>query len=127
MSIKPCPACGSDEIGRASLEYSAKHKRVCVDPECGAQGPWAKDEEAADTAWNAMPRRGDGPAWRSEPPDEPGWWWWRRLGWDGKHTEPHPFYVDEHRIGWEALGPAAEYAGPLPMPPAPDAEKEAAK
>lgn len=127
MNIKPCPACESDDIGRASLEYSEKHKRACV---CGVQGPWADSPAEADAAWNAMPRRGDGPAWRSEPPDRPGWWWTRYRLSNGSWSARELCRLDLATVRLHRNRTTCspyQWSGPIPEPPAPDAEKEVAK
>lgn len=66
MSIKPCPACKGDAGNQFLLGGAKGIWREC---NCGASGPRAESVADADAAWNALPRE---PAWRAEPPDQPG-------------------------------------------------------
>lgn len=123
MSIKPCPACKSDNLDLGQSIFSGKWSRFCA--ACGTGGPAADSKSDAEAKWNAMPRRGDGLAWRSEPPDKPGWWWCKARG----RGRAFVFRVHEHNLDRTSEWAASHdiWSGPLPEPPAPDAEKEAAK
>ena len=127
MSINPCPACESDYDGDWS-HGTAGPQLVCGNPGCKLCGPCGIDMEDAEKRWNAMPRRGDGPAWRKEPPDEPGWWWKRLRYSGGGATSPWAVEIGDIKAEAMFYGELAgryEWAGPIPAPVvATDAEKE---
>lgn len=127
MNIKPCPACDSDYDGDWS-HGTAGSQLVCGNPGCKLCGPCGIDMEDAEKRWNAMPRRGDGLAWRSEPPDRTGVWCYTT------HEGGDNFYfahVDDRYINEGASlylkGSVEFWCGPIPEPPATATEKEAAK
>ena len=128
MSIKPCPACESADYVNfdCCFEESMEYRRECT--KCGACGPWAETLVSADAAWNALPRRGDELVWRKEPPDEPGWWWKRLRYSGGGATSPWAVEIGDIKAEAMFYGELAgryEWSGPIPKPPATDAEKEA--
>ena len=61
VAIEPCPICGAnaelDGVGQDTFVRCLSHK-------CAMQGPYGKDEIAAVTAWNALPRMSDIIAWQ---------------------------------------------------------------
>lgn len=116
--VKPCPACEGDESHLGWAFDGSEQQRVCCS--CDMAGPSASCAADADAAWNALPRRGDGLAWQSEPPDRPGWWWCDAAGAPARAVRVD--YLDPYRSF-----PGARWAGPIPEPPAPDAGEEAAK
>ena len=123
MNIKPCPACESEASELTGGFYGTK--RHCLS--CGVSGPWGKSSIEADAAWNALPRRGDAPAWRKEPPDREGWWWEGQLRDDGVVVCRRLEYKTAWAISWhqDHPDPLARFAGPISEPPIMDAEKEA--
>lgn len=59
-AVQACPACGrhseSTWINREPSNSGDRVRRECC---CGYCGPWRNTKQAADVAWDAMPRRGD--------------------------------------------------------------------
>ena len=68
IQVKPCPACETAWDGGWNHGVEGP-QFACGNPRCELRGPCGIDMEDAEKRWNALPRRGDAPAWRrSRPP-----------------------------------------------------------
>lgn len=127
MSVKPCPAC--DEPWGGDWKHGDGGPQLLCG-NCGLCGPAGELMDDAEREWNALPRRGDGLAWRSEPPDKPGRWLVCRL------FKGEPVRMDVHRYSegkinelaaHYTLDPDYQFSGPIHDPQERDSEKEATK
>ena len=73
FQLKPCPHCGSTNVGALSHIIEAMYYVCCND--CHMRGPDKKYKAIAQRAWHALPRQ---PKWTSEPPKKPRWYFTRR-------------------------------------------------
>lgn len=73
FQLKPCPHCGSTNVGALYHIVDEMYYVCCND--CHMRGPEKKYKAIAQRAWQALPRQ---PKWTSEPPTKPGWYFTRR-------------------------------------------------
>lgn len=122
--LKPCPACAGNRADHAH-SHGGQYSVIC--PDCYMLGPRHKTVDAANTAWNALPRA---LVWTTEPPKVEGNYWWTCeeeqiiRGW-----EPHPAIVHVRTVGGKfhftfhyGNGPffhccdQCRWSGPIPEP-----------
>ena len=73
FQLKPCPACGSTNVGTLYHIIDEMYYVCCND--CHMRGPEKKYKAIAQRAWQALPRL---PKWTSESPTKPGWYLTKR-------------------------------------------------
>ena len=97
--LKPCPACGSDNVQcLACTIYADENQDVHFHIACEAcytSGPIGDNGKIASDKWNSLPRRPDyndvdcagcperrrsALTWTHEPPKVAGKYWWRPFG-----------------------------------------------
>jgi len=57
--LKPCPFCGSEDIGYHCEIGTFSSWCYCFCPKCGETGSSAPSQEQARAAWNAMQEEAD--------------------------------------------------------------------
>lgn len=70
--LKPCPACGSDDV-TVVCDSGSTFAVLCVS--CVMRGPRYEDPQDAVEAWNALPRK---LRFSREKPSKDGKWYWYR-------------------------------------------------
>ncbi len=133
--LKPCPACGSDNVECLVCTINADENQdvhfhiACED--CYTSGPIADNGKIAADEWNSLPRRPDyndvdcagcperrhsALTWTTEPPKVVGRFWWR----DDRHpNEADILNVTQTTLEWfqhNRLCPHEQFAGPIPEP-----------
>ena len=129
--LKPCPACGSDNVECLVCTINADEKQdVHFHIVCGAcytSGPIADNGKIAADKWNSLPRRPDyndvdcagcperrhnALTWTTDPPKVPGWYW---------HYMPPAFGTVIEFFDPEISDAGrGEWAGPIPEPLEPE-------
>lgn len=130
--LKPCPACGSDNVECLVCTINADenqdvHFHIACES-CYTSGPIADNGKIAADKWNSLPRRPDYNdvdcagcperrrgylTWTTEPPKVAGWYWWRDVSHKGEATIQ---CMSQSQVERLKTYPGEEWAGPIPTP-----------